>query len=102
MPQTDKKKPAFSQNLFWEYDVDNIDVDRYAHMVIVRVLERGSLEDWHKIKAYYPINVIKEAAMTVRSLEPTAMSFIAAITHTPIEEFRCYKLLQSNPELCFY
>jgi hypothetical protein len=91
-----QSKPIFSQSLFWDIDIHKLDVDKYSVQVIERVLECGQWEDWLKIRDYYSLDKIKEVAISLRSLEPTAMTFISTITKTPLEEFRCYKLRQSN------
>jgi len=91
-----KKKPNFSQNLFWDIDINTLDIDKYPAHIIERVLEYGQWEDWIKIKEYYSLETIKEIAINLRSLEPTAMTFVSIVTHTSIEEFRCYRLIQSN------
>jgi len=89
-------KPVFSQSLFWDIDISKLDIDKHPEQVISRVLEYGKWEDWLKIRDYYSLKIIREISINLRSLEPTAMSFISTITHTPLEEFRCYKLIQSN------
>ena len=94
----DKKKPIFSQNLFWDLDINTLDIDKYPAQVIERVLEYGQWDDWIKIKEYYSLETIKEIAINLRSLESTAMTFISTVTHTSIEEFRCYKRIQSNQQ----
>lgn len=95
---TDKIKPTFSQNLFWDIDINTLDIDKHPSQVIERVLEYGQWEDWKKIKDYYTLETIKDIAINLRSLEATAMSFISTITHTSIEDFRCYKLKQSKQQ----
>lgn len=93
-----KNKPVFSQNLFWDIDINTLDIDKYPAQVIERVLEYGQWDDWKKIKEYYSLETIKNVAINLRSLESTAMSFISTITHTSLEEFRCYKLKQLNQQ----
>lgn len=87
-----------SQNLFWDTEPSTIDIDKNSAFVIERVLEYGQWEDWKKIKEYYTLEKIKDVAINLRSLEPSAMSFIATITHTSLEEFRCFKLIQSSQQ----
>lgn len=93
------EKPVFTANLFWDVDKETLDIDKYSSQVIQRVLEYGQWSDWNKIVEYYSLEKIKETAKNLRSLEETAMTFVALITNTPLEEFRCYKLKQSNHQL---
>lgn len=71
-------------------------MDKHAGYIIERVLEYGQWEDWLKIKEFYSLNKIIEVATNLRSLEPSAMTFIATISNTSLEEFKCYRLIQSN------
>ena len=92
----DKKDIKFSENLFWDIDVEKLDIDRYPAFVIQRVLEYGSWEDWVQIRSYYSIQTIKEEVMNLRTLNPKVLHYIALYTNTDIKDYRCYKLTQSH------
>lgn len=87
----------FSQHLFWDVDKTKLEMDKDAPYIIKNVLEYGLMNDWNLIKSYYTIPFIAKTAQTFRDLEPRACSFIAAISHTPITQFRCYTTQQSTP-----
>ena len=93
--QTDK--PALPRTLFWDVDYDEIDWPNRAQFVIERVLERGWLADWYEIKRYYGSEAIRQAALSARHLDDTALSFCSAYFSVPKEQFRCYALKSSNP-----
>lgn len=86
-----------SPHLFWEYDVNTLNLQKHKDLIIKRVLEFGTDNDWQLLKKIYELEEIKNVAVNARSLDAVAMSFIALITETPIESFRCYKLQQSTP-----
>ncbi|WP_321480243.1 DUF6922 domain-containing protein [uncultured Bacteroides sp.] len=88
----------FSPYLFWDVDKEAIDMNMHASYIIKRVLEYGQLNDWHLIRDFYSLSVIVEKAKSFRELEPRALSYIALISNTPIEEFRCYTIQQSIPQ----
>jgi hypothetical protein len=90
-------KPNLSKTLFWDVDYEAIAWDEKWQFVIERVLERGSLEDWKTIKAYYGLSKIKEAALTARWLDATTLSFCCNYFHLPKETFRCYTQKSLNP-----
>ena len=46
-------KISLPQHLLWEYDLTTFNYDKSYKIVIERVLERGSLEQWRKIFHYY-------------------------------------------------
>ncbi len=87
---------SFSKNLFWDVELDSIDLESNSRYVIQRVLEYGRYSDWKLILSYYGLKVISDTAITLRSLDPKAVSFVSAITNIPKEQFRCYILRQSS------
>jgi hypothetical protein len=86
----------FSTNLFWDVDLSDLDMETHRAFIVERVLDYGSWEDWLFIRKYYGMEQLKEIALGIRSMFPESLSFIATITRTPENQFRCYKLLQSK------
>lgn len=95
----DKKDIKFSENLFWDVDERELDMDSCPAFVIQRVLEYGRWEDWTQIRSYYSMQTIKDAVMNLRTLDPIALHYIALYTDTDIKDYRCYKLAQLHPTL---
>lgn len=89
----------FSPHLFWDVRKEDIDFEAHSQYVIKRVLEYGLLNDWKLIKAYYGLPRIVEIVKKMRSLDARALAYVAAISQTPKEQFRCYTWKQSNPQL---
>lgn len=54
------KKPNIPSFLLWEYDLNTFNYDKSYKIVIERILERGSIEDWREMMRYYPIEKILE------------------------------------------
>lgn len=90
---------SFSPNLFWDADYAQIDLTLHTAYIVQRVLEYGLYEDWQLLLQYYGLDAITATAQGLRTLEPTALAFISAISHTPKEQFRCYTFRQSIPTL---
>ena len=86
----------FKANLFWDADPKELDIDKHSAYIVDRTLERGSWDDWLLIREYYGLEKIKEIALNIRGMYPEVLSFIALMTHTPENQFRCYELLQSE------
>ena len=89
----------FTDNLFWDTDVSQLDLNEYPASVIKRVLEHGEMQDWRLINRFYGLPKIVEVCKSLRTLDPVCLSFICAISHTQKEEYRCYHFRQSNPTL---
>ena len=85
------KKPSFSHSLFWDTDVNIIDWEKNANAVIIRILERGNLDDFRELRRVYTENKIKDAAKSARYLSERTLSFVSFFFETPLNEFQCYK-----------
>ncbi|MCU0358316.1 MAG: hypothetical protein MUE95_12120 [Cyclobacteriaceae bacterium] len=82
--------PGLSAHLFWDVDRNSLILDQHQKFIIQRVLEYGTLEDWKALLKIYGRDVITETVQTLRSLDPRALSFIAAFSGLSREKFRCY------------
>ncbi len=94
MVQTSKY--TFSNNLFWDADPADMDLQRNRRYVVQRVLERGTLDDLRSAFHIYGLGNVISTAKTLRTLEPRALSFIACVAGEPKENFRCYTQKQSE------
>ena len=98
----EKQKPVFNKRIFWDVNFEQIDYDAKANFVIERVFERGDVEDIRQCRRYYGDEKVTEALLNTKFLPLHTIYLASAVINKPIEEFRCYKLRQSNPELFPY
>ena len=56
----------FSQHLFWDINLNNLDFENNNKFIIKRVLDYGLINDWQIIYNYYCIKKIAEIATTIR------------------------------------
>ncbi len=89
----------FTENLFWDTDIQELDMNEYPAYVIQRVLEHGEMNDWRLINRLYGLPKIVEVCKSLRTLDPICLSFICTISHTNKEDYRCYHPRQSAPTL---
>lgn len=92
----------FSPYLFWDVDTQMLDLEKHKTYIIRRVMEYGKMNDWTLLKTRYSMDEIKNAIITARSIDPKVISFVAKITNTPLESFRCYTNQQSSPNFYGY
>ena len=97
-----KEIPVFHRRIFWDVDFDNLDYDGKASWIIERVFERGDVPDIRNCRRYYGDDKIREVLLNAKFLSKARMYLASAVIGRPIEEFRCYKLRQSNPTLFPY
>lgn len=97
-----KQKPVFNKRIFWDVNFEQIDYDAKSNFVIERVFERGDVDDIRQCRRYYGDEKVTEALLNAKYLPLHTIHFASAVINKPIEEFRCYKLRQLNPELFPY
>lgn len=93
--QKDDIRYKFSKHLFWDIDIEDLDMEKHGAYVLEKVLEFGRMNDWLLVNEYYDIDELRRIAVDMRCMSPKALSFMSIITHTPEKQFRCYKELQS-------
>lgn len=79
-----------SNRLFWDVDPSSLDWEKDIQLIILRVVERGTIEEWRTIMCKYGLNKIVAKAKKIRSMDLMAVNFLAQISDTPITEFQCY------------
>jgi hypothetical protein len=93
---------ALSPHLFWDVDRDLISWEKHPHFLVERVLEFGVDQDWQILKEVYGISKTARIATELRTLDEVALNFIATLSNTPLEKFRCYIRSQSIPHYSGY
>ncbi len=86
----------FSSHLFWDVDLASIDLEKNRKWLVKRVLEKGELPDWKLLKQTYDREELREAVMTMRSLERRALSFACAVLEIDQTKTRCFMNLSSQ------
>ncbi|MBK9107111.1 MAG: hypothetical protein IPM92_01690 [Saprospiraceae bacterium] len=95
-------KPFDHPRIFWDLDSENLDFEKYAFFIIERVFSRGDVQDIRNCRRYYEPEKITAALLQAKYLPLMTLYLASAVINKPIQEFRCYTLRQSNPELFPY
>ncbi|MFI5150992.1 MAG: DUF6922 domain-containing protein [Bacteroidia bacterium] len=90
------------RELFWDVNYDSIDWDEKFRFVIVRVFERGDVDDIRQVRRYYGDTLVKQALTETKYISKHRLYLAAAVINEPLEKFRCYILKQSSPPLFPY
>jgi hypothetical protein len=98
----EKAKPIINRRIFWDTDFDALDYDNRYKSIIVRVFERGDVEDIRNTRRYYGDEKIIDTLKTTKFLPLHRTHLVSAIFHIPLKDMRCYILRQLNPELLPY
>lgn len=95
--KADKSRdPKFDRRIFWDTDYDKLEFDRYADAIIVRVFERGDVEDIRQCRRYYGDAKLKKVLVKANSLSLRTISLCCALFKNELTDYKCYTLTQSN------
>ena len=84
--------------LFWDVNIEEVDLVKHRSSVIERITNRGRLDEFRAMVKFYGRETVKNVVINVRYLDKRTLSYWSLIFDVPITEFRCYKLAQLNPE----
>jgi hypothetical protein len=76
----------FSQNLFWDTPIANINLQQHKRYIIERVLTRGFLQDFYLMLKIYSKEEIREAIFKSKELDPKTAHFCSEYFHIPKEQ----------------
>lgn len=93
--------PDFPENLFWDVDFKEIDWEKNKRWVMARVFNRGSWEDVKTLWRYYTEEDIRENIIKARWFDDRTLNFLSNYYNIPKQQFLCYTLKQSMPQLWF-
>jgi len=84
------------ESLFWDTDINRIDLEKHAAFIVERVITMGSWENFKAILDFYGKNLFLEIILNIRFLDNKTLSFCSAYFNKPITDFRCYNYKQLN------
>ena len=86
-----------SPHLFWDVDPVKLDLDKDFHFVLARILQYGLINDWILFYKHFGLEKITQEAKQIRDLDDKSIHFIAGLSGSKLEEFKCYTWKQSTP-----
>jgi hypothetical protein len=93
---------SLSPHIFWDVDVQSVDVEKNGVFVLQRVLQYGILKDWLLLKSIMGVENIKAFAIQLPTLDDVSISFLSNLYKIDKSEFKCYKNKQSNQNYWSY
>lgn len=67
-------KENFSKNLFWDIDLNDLNLNTHSSFILARVLDYGTWQDWKLLCSHYTKDEIKKAALEIRSMFPKSLN----------------------------
>jgi hypothetical protein len=91
-------KPNLTAKTFWEFDLSALDLNDHADSIIVRVFERGSIDEIIETIVYYGEEKCKNVLLNTPYLMEKTMYLTKSIFKIPlIQAFKCYTTKQFHP-----
>jgi hypothetical protein len=88
---SNRTTPRLSHSAFWDIDLSKLDLDRYADFTIIRVFERGTLNDIQQILGYYGEPRIIHTITHAKSLQSRAIALGQKFFNLSPNQFACSK-----------
>lgn len=82
-PQKALRLPA---HLFWEYDLKKFDYDKSYFVVIERVIERGTVEQWRMMQRYYGKEKVLEVVEKSKQLSQRDKQFAKLFVNSSLHD----------------
>lgn len=85
-----KANPQISQQTFWDIDPLHLDFEDSSEWIILRVFDRGSLQDVLRIRDFYGPEKVKNILTSQTSLLPDHSILMAkALFNLTFRDFKC-------------
>lgn len=76
----------FSQFLFWDTPIENIDSENHKNYIIERVISRGLLHDFYYLLQLYTTKEITNGIKKSKSLDKKTINFCSHFFKMPIKD----------------
>ena len=81
--------PNISRRAFWDIDYNSIDWEKNSQFLIIKVIERGKLQDLFELLKYYGKERIKNELVNAPNLPERTYTFAKTYFGLTNEDFKC-------------
>jgi len=81
--------------VLWDVDLEQFDLERHAPFLVRRVLERGTWDEWLRLRELLGLPRIESIVRALPRLDPRALAFCSAVFRRPREDFACFHAASS-------
>ena len=85
----DKEAEHFSKHLFWDIDINKLEIKKDKHLFVERVFTYGKENDERLLFNLYDAAEIKKIVKKSRNLNLNTILYLSAILNIPKEKFKC-------------
>lgn len=88
---------GLSKTLFWDVDPYSVDAEKHDALIVDRVLQMGTWDEFKAILNYYGKERVVECATQLRYLDNIVLEFCVNYFNIPKDRFRCFSQRQLHP-----
>lgn len=79
-----------SCSLFWEMDYAQLDWEKNKHLIVQRIIERGTIKALHEITGHYGKDGVVAIIKQLPFLSSRDMAFVHIYFDIPLNELKCF------------
>ena len=87
----------FRKEMFWDIQFEKLDIEKNRNLIIQRVVDFGTWEEFLKMVNQYGKKVVIEESLLNRELSDQGAYFLSHYFEKNIKDFVCYKKRQLSP-----
>ena len=80
---------VLSPSLFWDINIETLNRDTHAQLIVERVITRGNYEDFKKVEEKYGKEMVGTFVRNIRKLNKKDISFVHLYFGIPLAELKC-------------
>ena len=86
----------FSKHLFWDMDINQLEIKKDKHLIIERVFTYGKENDERLLFNIYDAADIKKTVKKSHNLNLNTILYLSAILNIPKEKFKCISQIKHD------
>ena len=79
-----------SPHLFWDVDFAKLDADKHYRLIIERIIERGTFNQFRQVEKYYGKEKLIDVIKNINTMNEKDMNFVSSYFNIPFELMKCY------------
>lgn len=85
-----------SPHLFWDVDIDQLDLKKHKSLILERVFNYGQLKDIKIVLRLYGTQDLQRDIVRLKNLSNKSLHFLSFYFSIPKDQFKCYTQKQSK------
>ena len=80
----------FSPHVFWDVNIDKIDMQRDKKFLIERIINYGFEQDEILLHSIYSYRILRKTIRKLENINESAIPYLSAVFNIKEQAFKCY------------